>query len=70
MYGMHMIHVIINFLGSFVPPSSQFLQVSFISIGEFIVIGIIVLIGMIFAILLLIFNIVWRNNKYVIAPVD
>ena len=55
--------------GSFSPPSSHFLEVSSISIGELVVIGTVVLLGMVLASVLLVFNIAWRKNKYILFTI-
>ena len=53
-----------NTTGSFSPPDSHFLEASSVSIGWLVVRGVIVLLGLVLASLLLVFNIVWRKNKY------
>ena len=56
-------------VGSFSPPSSHFLEVSSISIGELVVVGTVVLLGMVLASVLLVFNIAWRKNKYILFTI-
>ena len=52
------------YVGSYKPPSSHFLERSFISIGELVFIGVAVLIGITATLVILIFNIVLRKNRY------
>ena len=51
-------------IGSSEPPSSNFLRVSSIPVGWLVAIGLLVLAGEVTALVLLILNIVMRNNKY------
>ena len=52
--------------GSSSPPSSRFLEVVFIPIGGLVTIGMLVLSGQVAAILLVVFNVLWRRHKYII----
>ena len=60
-------NVLLFTVGSSVPPSSNFLQVSYLSVGVLVSIGVLVLIGEVVAVVLLILNIAMRKERLVIV---
>ena len=51
-----------SYTGSSEPPSSRLLHTEGISVGGLVAMGVVVLTGIVLAILLLIFNVIWRKN--------